>query len=394
MFDQVKAAIHETGGILALDAALVARDWLPPGRRLGLPPDAYDVGERGFICERWLASTTHADNRVGPADEGISYIRTSGGDRLNLLEAVEAAPEEILGSAYATTHQGLGRLAKIYDFAARIPYHIHPPADQAKLVGRNSKDESSYFPPSVDMGPHPETFFGLHPEITESRNGDVLLRHLEEWCDDAVLQHAFAYKQVADEGFYVESGILHAPGTALTVELQEDADTMAMFQALSAGVVMSKEMLYKDVSATDRAELGERALLRWIDWEANGDRLFHEHRRLVPLQISAADGVTEHWILYGSRKFSGKLLKLAPGARVTSRENGVYNLLAWRGTATVGGQLAIGGSVGQDELLLVHDAAVAPHEIVNVGDDELVVIKFFGPDVNADAPVLDMGTAG
>ena len=133
---QLEQTIAEGGGILRLDPAFVARDWLPPGRRLGSAEHKYDLGERGSICERWLASTTHADNVRGPEDEGISYIRTAGGGRINLADAVEAAPDLLMGKEYATTHQGLDRLAKIFDFGARIPYHIHPPAEQAALVGK------------------------------------------------------------------------------------------------------------------------------------------------------------------------------------------------------------------------------------------------------------------
>ncbi|MDZ7838579.1 MAG: hypothetical protein U5N58_11880 [Actinomycetota bacterium] len=62
--------LEKNSGILKLKPAWVARDFLPPGRRLGLDEEEYDVGERGFICERWLASVTHADNVVGPEDEG------------------------------------------------------------------------------------------------------------------------------------------------------------------------------------------------------------------------------------------------------------------------------------------------------------------------------------
>ena len=62
--------LAEGNGVLRCEPAWVARDFLPPGRRLGLPEDAYDVGERGTICERWLASTTQADNRVGPPTRG------------------------------------------------------------------------------------------------------------------------------------------------------------------------------------------------------------------------------------------------------------------------------------------------------------------------------------
>ncbi len=64
----VEDELARNDGILRLEPAWVARDFLPPGRRLGLPEDAYDAGDRGFICERWLASTTRADNGIGPPD--------------------------------------------------------------------------------------------------------------------------------------------------------------------------------------------------------------------------------------------------------------------------------------------------------------------------------------
>ena len=386
MREEIARVLDAEHGVLRLDPALVARDWLPPGRRLGLAEDEYDLGDRGFVCERWLASTTRADNVLGPDDEGISYIRSRGGQRFNLADAVAAAPDLILGSDYAANHSGLGRLAKIFDFGARIPYHVHPPADQAALVERQSKDEAYYFPPDVDMGSHPESFFGVHPYIARGPRGAVLLPYLQRWNDDAILQHAFAYKQIPEEGFYIDSGILHGPGTALTIELQEDSDTLAMFQALNAGAIISKELLFKDVSASDRADLGEEALLRWIDWDANGDPDFYEHRRIAPVPFLVGDGIEEAWIFCGTTKFSGKRLRLAPGASVTSTERGVYNLLAWRGTGTVADVPIEGGSPGQDEILLTHDAATRPHLIANTGDQDLLVIKFFGPDINPDAP--------
>lgn len=386
MLKRIQKALDEHQGVLKLDPALVARDWLPPGRRLGLTEEQYNVGERGFICERWLGSTTHADNKIGPTDEGVSYIRTDEGDRLNLEEVIAAAPDLIMGQDYSRGHTGLGRLAKIYDFGARIPYHIHPPSTEAALVGRNSKDEAYYFPPGVDMGAHPETFFGVHPYIVRTGNRDILLPYLEEWKDDAILKHAFAYQQVAEEGFFIDSGILHAPGTALTIELQEDSDTLAMFQALNAGTIISKELLYKDISDEDRKSLGERAPLRWVDWEANGDPEFYERRHILPVPFKTTHGVDECWIFCGTEKFSGKRLRLAPGASVTDVEKGVFNVLVWRGQGTIAGVPVQGMTLGEDELLLTHAAATTPHEIRNTGDEELFLLKFFGPDINDDAP--------
>ena len=107
----VKNALAAGNGILRLEPAWVARDFLPPGRRLGLKEEEYEVGERGWISERWIGSTTKADNRVGPPDEGLSYIAVDG-DKITLKEAVECAGPSIMGDEYAKTHSGLGRLPR------------------------------------------------------------------------------------------------------------------------------------------------------------------------------------------------------------------------------------------------------------------------------------------
>jgi len=170
---RVEALLNDSGGVLRLEPAWVARDFLPPGRRLGLPEDAYEVGDRGAICERWLASTTPADNRVKVPDEGLSAIRTDG-PKLLLAEAVRAAPELLLGAEYAASHPaGLSRLAKLFDYAARLPFHIHPPSAYAARVGRHSKDEAYHFLPGADPGAHPETFLGVHPHIAAGPRGEA-----------------------------------------------------------------------------------------------------------------------------------------------------------------------------------------------------------------------------
>ena len=62
--ERTQQLVEDAGGVLPLEPAWVARSFLPPGRRLGLAEDAYDLGVRGAVCERWLASTTPADNAV------------------------------------------------------------------------------------------------------------------------------------------------------------------------------------------------------------------------------------------------------------------------------------------------------------------------------------------
>lgn len=389
--DSVERARSEGDGILRLEPAWVARDFLPPGRRLGLTEVAYELGDRGAVCERWLGSTTEADNRVGPDGEGLSYLALDGPDRITLKEAVEADPVAVMGEEYAATHAGLGRLAKIFDYGARLPFHLHQRQEHAVLVGRRSKDEAYYFPPGVDMGLHPESFLGLHPSVAEERNHDLLLPYLEEWNSDLILQHSVGYAQVAEQGFHIPSGVLHAPGSALTIELQEDSDVFAMLQALNAGRIISKELLWKDVRAEDRERKGERFILELIDWEENGDPRFYEHHHLSPQLVAGSrqDGGQEYWIYYNTSKFSGKKLLVHPGCSYQGVDSGVHNVLVWSGSGTYGGLPVEGGNPELDEVLVTHDRAVRGVEVRNTGREDLLAIKFFGPDVNPDVPMIE-----
>ncbi len=389
--DVLDRALADGDGILRLEPAWVARDFLPAGRRLGLPESAYEVGERGFMTERWLVSTTHADNMIGPDDEGLSYLVLDGPDRITLKAAVEADPAAILGKEYAATHAGLGRLAKIFDYGARLPLHLHQRQQHAALVGRQSKDEAYYFPPEVDMGPHPESFFGLHPSIAEQRQYEVLLPYLVDWDSDLILRHTRGYVLIPDEGFHIPSGVLHAPGSALTIELQEDSDVLAMLQALNAGRIISKELLWKDVRPEDREQHGERFVLELIDWEENGDPYFYEHHHLSPrlIESSRQPGGEQSWIYYNTTKFSGKKLVVRPGSSYVAIERGVYSVLVWRGKGTFGDIPVEGGNPQMDELLVTHDRAVRGVEVRSTGPEEMLLIEFFGPDVNPDVPMID-----
>lgn len=389
----LEEALAAGNGILRCDPAWVARDFLPPGRRLGLPPDAYDVGERGYICERWLASETKADNRIGPPDEGLSYIQTGSDERMTLKEALEVGAPLIMGEEYAATHGNtLGRLAKIYDFDERIPYHIHQMEKDAALVGANPKEEAYYFPEGVDVGKHPETFFGCHRWIVEEgKQEEVFLPYLVEWNSDLILQHAFAYLLVPGEGFHLPAGLLHAPGTALTIELQENSDVFAMLQAKVAGKIIPKDLLFKDVRKEDRERLGEKVIIGQIDWEGCADPYFYENRHLGqrPVEHGQQEGGEEFWIYYNTTKFSGKRLIVKPGGTYISVETGVYSLLVWRGSGRFGGLEVRAGAFGLDELVVTHDRAIKPIEIVNDGAEDLEILKFFGPDIHTDCPMIE-----
>ncbi|OGU74249.1 MAG: hypothetical protein A2V93_08115 [Ignavibacteria bacterium RBG_16_34_14] len=383
--------IEKSNGILRLKPAWVARDFLPPGKRLGLPEEQYNLGERGGICERWIGSTTKADNKFGVPNEGLSFLNINSEFEITLKNAVDVVPELILGENYSKTHRGLNRLAKIFDYEFRLPYHIHQMQHHAQLVGRNSKDEAYYFPEGLEMGKEADTFFGVHPFITNEKKYELLLKPMLEWKDDSILQYARAFKLMPDDGFHIPSGVLHAPGSALTIELQEDSDVFTMMQAKVGGKIINKDLLFKDVRKEDREKHGERIILEMIDWETSGDPYFYENRHTPPILIeeTKTNSGEEYWIFYNTNKFSGKKLIVHPNGKFISTDKGVYNILVWKGKGKFAGiDIEAGGNFDKDELLICYDAAVNPLIIENTGKEDLHIIKFFGPDINPDAPLL------
>jgi len=383
--------LEDNNGILRLKPTWVARPDCISGLRLGLGEEETDKGERGQVTERWISSTIKAANIIGPSDEGISYIYTEDGLEFNLKDLFEAGKDLILGDNYSENHSGLSVLVKIFDYADRIFYHYHQTKEDAAIVGRNSKEESYYFPEDADLGLHPETFFGVHPYINDQKKYDIILPYLIEWNSDLILRHSRAYLQVKDDGFHLPAGIPHSPGTALTVEIQEESDVGAVLQALYMGRILSKEKLFSDISPLQREQYGESIVLKQIDWEKSADPYFYENRHTPPIPVSDKKNYgngREFWIFYNTIKYSGKRLIVYPGKKFDSVEKGTHSVVLWKGIGKIDGHYVEAKKFNYDELLITHHAATKHVIIENTGKDILELFKFFGPDVNTDVPML------
>jgi hypothetical protein len=385
--------LHELAtndGLLPMKPAWVSRDFLPPGKRLGLTEAEYDLGARGAVCERWIVSETKAENPIDTPNEGLSYVKTESGAPLLLTEALAACPGALLGEAYARTHKSLDRLLKIFDYGTRVFYHIHQRKADAAEVGMNSKEEAYYFL-DADLGAHPETFFGVHPSIVEDGLQEALFTpYLKAWKGDSILRHSIAYANVPGEGFHLAPGILHAPGTALTLELQESSDIMAVLQADLDGIRIDKRLLTRHIAPGRVAAKGEASVLDLIDWGASGDPYFYENHHLSPQPIAeaVADGVAEEWVWYNSTRFNGTRVTIEPGAAYLSKGRGVHGIFVWKGRGTIDAFPVEGQTVSltdsSDEFLVTHDKAVKGVAIRNTGAVPLVLFKFYGPDINDD----------
>lgn len=384
-------------GIVRLAPCWVPRSFLMPGGRLKLDPrDLYALGaHRGGIDERWFSSTTKAAN--GPLtaeDEGLSYIEFKGKKAL-LREAIETVGDQFLGADVMQKYGGWNFFCKFFDNLGPIPHHLHQTDEFAARVQQKGKPEAYYFPPQYNFKDNnfPYTFMGLNPGVTRAD----LRRCLERWNegDNGILYLSRAYKLKPGTGWQVDPGILHAPGSLVTYEPQVNSDVFAMYQSLVEGRAVPWDLLVKDVPPEHKQDLDY--LLDMLDWPANTDPEFAEHRHfdpapVLPVETMYEAGYSENWVVYSTPHYSAKELTVFPGRSVTIRDGAAYGLIVVQGQGDLGKHavetpsLIRYGQMTKDELFVTAAAASEGVLITNRSDSEnLVILKHFGPG-NPEAP--------
>ena len=333
----INDALTAGEGIVRLAPCWVPRSFLMPGGRLKLDPrDLYALGgHRGGIDERWFSSTTKAAN--GPLtaeDEGLSYISFKG-KKVLLKEAIETVGDKFLGADVMRKYGGWNLLCKFFDNLGPIPHHLHQNDEFAARVGQKGKPEAYYFPPQYNFKDNnfPYTFMGLNPGVTK----DDIRRCLEKWNegDNEILYLSRAYKLKPGTGWQVDPGILHAPGSLVTYEPQVNSDVFAMYQSLVEGRTVPYDLLVKDVPVEHHHDLDY--LIEMMDWPANTDpeyaehRLFHPHPVRPYAEMTEA-GYSEKWIVYSTPSYSAKELTVLPGHKVTIKDAAAYGLILTSGS--------------------------------------------------------------
>ena len=392
-------ALSEGEGLLRLAPCWVPRSFLVPGGRLKLHPhDLYALGaQRGGIDERWFSSTTPADNGPGtPADEGLSYIDYRG-QRVLLRDAVAEDGNQLLGADVMREHGGFNVLSKFFDNLGPIPHHMHQMEEHAKRVGRKGKPESYYFPPQYNFTGNlfPHTYMGLEPG---TKKEDVI-RCLQRWerGDNGILDLAKAYRLEPGTGWYVDAGVLHAPGSLVTYEPQVNSDVFGMFQSMVDNRPVPWSLLVKDVPPELAHDLDY--IVSMLDWEKNVDPEFGKHFKRFPVPVrDEAEmkemGYREVWVSYGSAHFSAKELTVAPGRTAVIRDSAAYGLILTQGRGRLGKLIVETpsmiryGEMTADELFVSIEAATSGVNVTNTSAYEnLVMLKHFGPG-NPDAAQL------
>ena len=409
---KVEAELSRTGGLLRLAPNWVPRSFLQPGLRIKLhPDDTYAYGlDRGGIDERWFASTTEAANEGRVPDEGLSYC-VVGKERFTLRQAVQDCGATLIGKKIWSKYKKWPVYSKFFDNMGPIPHHMHQSAKQARLVGQEGKPESYYFPPQHNnVGNNfPYTFMGLEPGTTKAQ----VRRCLENWNkgDNGILDLSKAYRLKVGTGWLIDPCILHAPGSLCTYEPQWGSDVFGMYQNLVEGRVVPWSLLVKDMPKSKHRDLD--FIVDQLDWEKNLDPKFKEHHYLEPIPVADTrkEGWVDRWIVYGKlfaeghkslrtatngeQLFTAKELTVNPSIKATVRDNGAYGLICVQGKGTVNGQplnspkLIRFHELTEDEYFCTEDGAMAGVTFENTSETEpLVCLRYFGPEVNPDAPVM------
>jgi hypothetical protein len=389
-------ALEQGQGILRLVPNWVPRSFCIPGRRIKLHPDDYYAlgGERGGIDERWLSSTTPADN--GPLtrkNEGLSEIvfKNKGQvERILLRDAVSELKENLIGKRIWDQHQCWPIYSKFFDNLGALPHHVHHRDEHARLTGQKGKPEAYYFPPQLNNhgGDFPYTFFGLNPGTTQQEVLDCLMNFSKG--DNKITNLSHAHRLEPGTGWDVPPGVLHAPGSLCTYEPQRASDVYAMYQSLVGNAIVPGALLWKD---TPKEKTGDyNHLMEVLDWDLNVDPDFVKNRFMRPLPVRPVEemkqaGYIENWICYKSEAFSAKECTIFPGAEAIIKDEAAYGMIMMQGHGAMGiwdietPSLIRFGQLTCDEYFVSEQAALAGIRIVNHSEtDPIVMLKHFGPE--------------
>ena len=392
-------ALNAGDGILHLAPTWVPRSFMMPGRRMGLAEqDLYVLGaNRGGIDERWFASTTRAENGPGtPQDEGLSYVVAPDGNRFLLLEAIAAKGAALIGRAMFKKWGRWPLYSKYFDNMGPIPHHLHQLNKHAKRVGTEHKPEAYYFPAQVNAvgNNFPYTFFGLTPDTKKQDVFDCL----ERWNrgDNGILDLSTASRLKPGTGWLIPPGVLHAPGSLCTYEVQWGSDVFAMYQSMVEGRAVGWDLLTRNVPEDKKNDLDY--IVGMLDWDANINPNFKRDHYLEPIEIgnTARAGYVDKWVIYGKilneDLFSARELTVLPGIEVTITDPGASGVTVIQGQGKIGPHDASTatfvryGELTQDEFFITEERARAGWTVHNTGHEPLVILRYFGPGVNATMP--------
>ena len=345
-----EALFDRLGGVFPLRPNYVRRLYEDGGRLQGDGKTGSTLRRKdGFYCpERWICSTSTTMNVPPIAGEGLSRLAIPGRP-ITLADLIQAMPDAMLGAQRARGHGPEFRvLIKILDGAEPIPFQFHAADLHVRkhpelFPGQRFGKEEAYHFLEAPKGPVPYTHVGLRPDVTLKE-----LKRAIAAGGDYLAELSPMFLQRFGQGFHVPAGLLHRPGTALTLEIQEPSDVYVLLENMCAGRKLKPQEQHPGFPQLEQS-------LRFCDLRGSRRPDVLETHRLVPMATdrSLGRGNTEEWIFppNATKHFSGKRLRLRTPCRLV--ESDPIAILIWRGSGSLGGRPFNAG----DEFFIAQRAA-------------------------------------
>jgi hypothetical protein len=174
-----------------------------------------------------------------------------------------------------------------------------------------------------------------------------------------------------------------------------------MYQSLVEGREVPWSLLVKDMPPEKHRDLDW--IVDQLDWEGNVDPYFKQNHYLEPIPVddTESEGFVDRWIVYGRiegvQYFTAKELTIKPGVRCVIRDQGAFGMTVVQGQGTMNSLVLdcpkmIGfHDITRDEVFCTESAARAGVTYENTSScEDLVMLRYFGPEVNTDAPSISV----
>ncbi len=215
--------------------------------------------------EAWIGSVTRVGNP--PADKpnyGCSEVILPNGERKFLFEAIEEAPEKVLGEKHmAVNGTGLGMLIKYLDAWFQYGLQCHPTRPWAKKMWNSpyGKEESWYVIGTRDDTKEPAYILlgfkeGVTREVFEEAYRRADIKELENLC------HRIEVK--VGESYFIGGGVPHALGEGcFVIEVQEPSDITLGALPMEA-IAKEWHIKFDDMSEEAQALYDEKLLGAYV----------------------------------------------------------------------------------------------------------------------------------
>ncbi|HEY7936244.1 MAG TPA: hypothetical protein VID26_03855 [Candidatus Limnocylindrales bacterium] len=218
--------------------------------------------------EDWVGSCTLANNPdPNGAAQGLSTVELPGFGSVTLREMVEAAPEALVGAAFAQRWGPItGILVKLLSPSGQVPLHAHPDRDWAarNLHSPFGKTEGWILLDTPGDGREPAyAGIGFRPGVDRETFGAAVRRHERTAVRDTLHRTTIE----AGEVYVAHGGVPHYLGPQISfIEIQEPTDHIVIPESdgtddagatMDLGWDLALDMI--DYRTDDRAATFERA---------------------------------------------------------------------------------------------------------------------------------------